>query len=72
MNTRLAEYIEKVCFVYIDDIVIYSSDITTHLQHLQQVYACLQNAGLTLNMEKKSAVPKITVTSRTCNSQRMH
>lgn len=52
MNTILVELIGKICFVYIDDIVIYSRDLATHLQHLQQVSACLQRAGLTLNLRK--------------------
>lgn len=52
INTILAEHIEKICFIYIDDIVIYSSDTSTQLQHLQQVFACLQEAGLTPNIRK--------------------
>lgn len=52
MNTILAELIGKICFVHINDIVIYSLDISTHLQHLQQVFVVVQNAGLTLNFIK--------------------
>lgn len=52
MNTMLAYFIGKICIVYIDDIVIYSWDILTHLQHLQQVFACLQSIWFTLNLKK--------------------
>lgn len=52
MNTVLSELLGSICFVYIDDIVIYSHDLTTHLEHIQQVFMCLQRPGLTLKMKK--------------------
>ncbi len=48
----------KCCMVYIDDIVIYSSNIADHLQHLRQVLACLHKAGLTLNLKKCNFVQR--------------
>lgn len=45
--TVLAELLEKICFVYINYIVIYSHNLSTHLQDIQQVFMCLQWAGLT-------------------------
>ena len=37
---------------YIDDILVFSSDPITHKEHLNQVFACLQEAGLTLRGKK--------------------
>ncbi len=48
----------KCCMVYIDDIVVYSKNISEHLQHLQQVVTCLHRAGLTLNLKKCNFIQK--------------
>ncbi len=42
----------KCCLIYIDDVVIFSENEEKHLQHLNQVFSCLSNAGLTLNLRK--------------------
>ena len=39
-------------FVYIDDILIASPDLPTHLLHLKEVLCRLQEAGLVLNDSK--------------------
>lgn len=52
MEHVLREHKNKFCMVYIDDIVVYSPSISTHILHLQKVFACLQKAGLSLNMKK--------------------
>lgn len=40
------------CFVYLDDIIVASPDMATHLQHLRQVFTVLQDNGLVINMDK--------------------
>lgn len=52
MNTGVAELIGKICLVYIDNIVIYFNDLFPHPRHIQQVFECLQRAGLTINLKK--------------------
>ncbi len=52
MNTVLRDCLGKFCFVYIDDIVIYSKNIHEHLEHLKQLFDVLEAAGLTLNLSK--------------------
>ena len=38
--------------IYLDDILIYSEDVTQHTDHLCQVFCKLQSAGLTLRGSK--------------------
>ncbi len=52
MEHVLRELKGKCCLVYIDDVVVYSENEEKHLQHLNQVFSCLSNAGLTLNLKK--------------------
>ncbi len=52
MEQVLREHTNRCCMVYIDDIIVYSPDIQTHLQHLKQIFSSLHTAGLTLNLKK--------------------
>lgn len=52
MEHVLRELKGKCCLVYIDDVVGYSENEEKHLKHLDQVFSCLANAGLTLNLQK--------------------
>lgn len=42
----------KTCLCYLDDIVVFSSTFTDHLQRLDEVLTCLSNAGLQINTKK--------------------
>ena len=46
MNRVLGDAINNYAFAYIDDIIIYSPDIQTHLIHLQTIFDKLKNAQL--------------------------
>ncbi len=52
MERVLAELRGKFCFVYIDDIIVYSSSLEEHVQHLNAIFQRLTQANLTLNMKK--------------------
>ena len=54
MQTILAGLEWKSCYVYIDDILVFSKTWEEHLAHLQQVFDRLRNAGLTLKPVKCS------------------
>ena len=43
---------EKFCAAYIDDILIHSTSFDSHLEHLVQVFQCLQDDSLHVSLEK--------------------
>ena len=52
MDKVLAGLIGRCVFVYLDDIVVYSSSPEAHAQHLQAVFDRLRHAGLKLKPSK--------------------
>ena len=56
INEVLAPF--DFAFGYLDDILIYSPDVNTHLQHLELVFQCLCEVDLKLKMEKCSFLKK--------------
>jgi hypothetical protein len=52
MNRVLHGLIGKICFVYIDDIIIFSSSVHEHAAHLELVMARLAEAGLHIKASK--------------------
>jgi hypothetical protein len=52
MNKILADYIDKTCLVYLDDILIYSKTLEEHKQHVRQVLEKLQEEKLVVNTKK--------------------
>lgn len=58
MECILKDFRGMCCFVYINDIVVYSKNVQEHLQHLNQVFNCLHQAGLTLNLKKCNLIER--------------
>jgi hypothetical protein len=52
MNEVLRAFIEKFMVVYFDDILIYSTSIHEHIDHLRAVFNALHDAHLFGNLEK--------------------
>jgi len=48
----LREYIGKICYVYIDDIIVFSKDYESHWHNLGAVFEKLKKANLIVNLEK--------------------
>jgi len=44
----------EVCLIYLDDIIVFSPDVATHLERLEVVLACLRRANLKLKPNKCS------------------
>ena len=52
MEICLGEFILHWCIIYLDDIVIFSKDLTSHLERLKAVFQKLEKAGLKLKPSK--------------------
>eukprot|EP00833_Pecoramyces_ruminatium_P000407 jgi/Orpsp1_1/1174439/evm.model.c7180000050100.1 len=52
MNRILLPLIGKCLFVYIDDIVVYSTSIEEHLEHLKHVFEIFSKYNLSFNLQK--------------------
>lgn len=48
----LKEYIGKICYVYIDDIIIFGKSETEHLENIDKVLSKLEEANLKINLDK--------------------
>ncbi|KAL7863381.1 hypothetical protein SRHO_G00123650 [Serrasalmus rhombeus] len=42
----------NICLIYLDDIIVYSTDFAQHLQHLREVFQRFRSAGLKLKPSK--------------------
>jgi len=52
MNDMFSDLLDVCIVVYLDDILIYSNDITQHWSHIKEVLKRLQKAGLYAKAEK--------------------
>lgn len=52
INDVLHKYLDLFCTVYIDDILIYSDNLTEHKEHVRRILESLRKAGLQLDIEK--------------------
>ena len=48
----LREYIGKICYVYIDDIIVIGKDIEDHLRNVDTIFARLDASNLKVNLDK--------------------
>ena len=52
MDKVLEGLVGEICFVYLDDIIIFSEDIETHEQRVKQVLERLKTNGLQIKLKK--------------------
>jgi hypothetical protein len=52
INEVLHLYLDIFCIAYIDDILVYSDDLTSYRQHVRLVVEVLRDAGLQLDVKK--------------------
>ena len=52
MNLVMAGLNFSICLIYLDDIIVFASDLKTHLERLTQVLSCLMSANLKLKPSK--------------------
>lgn len=58
----LGEWRGQICFVYLDDVIMYPNCEEQHLQDFQQVFDKLKMAGLTLDLKKTCNFCQTTIT----------
>lgn len=52
INEILHPYLDVFCTAYIDDVLVYSDDLTSHRKHVRLVVEALRDAGLQLDVKK--------------------
>lgn len=58
MQRCLGGQLSDSTLVYLDDIIVFSTDFTTHLQHLERVFEAMERYGLKLRPEKCQLLQK--------------
>ncbi|PKU85788.1 RNA-directed DNA polymerase [Dendrobium catenatum] len=52
MNEVLKPFLDKCCVVYFDDILVFNTNISDHVEHLKNVFEALRQSKLFLNTTK--------------------
>ncbi|UYV78642.1 K02A2.6-like, partial [Cordylochernes scorpioides] len=52
MDNILRTHKWKICLCYLDDVIVFSEDLPSHLTRSKTILGCLRKAGLTLNLSK--------------------
>lgn len=60
MNSVLKEFIGKTCYVYLDDIIIFSTSKEEHFDSLQKIFKKLQDANLKIQLDKSEFLKQET------------
>ena len=58
MDTVLRPYLYKFCFVYMDDIVIFSKSLQDHIFHIKQIFTELEKYNLKIQLDKSEFLRK--------------
>lgn len=60
MNNVLHDYINKICLVYLDDIIIFSTSLQEHMESLRRVFQRLKEVNLKVQLDKSEFLKKET------------
>lgn len=58
MDNILREYLYKFCFVYMDDVVIFSKSLHDHLIHIKQIFSKFREFNLKVQLDKSEFLCK--------------
>lgn len=58
MDSLFGEFIGKYCLVYMDDIIVFSSSLQEHIQHLRNIFQRILRANLKLQINKSDFLRK--------------
>lgn len=60
MNNVLKEHINKICIIYMDDILIFSTSLQEHINSLEKIFKTLRKANLKVSLNKSDFLKKET------------
>ncbi|GBP97604.1 Retrovirus-related Pol polyprotein from transposon 297 [Eumeta japonica] len=60
MNNVLGEFINKICLVYLDDIIIFSTSLQEHLESITKIFQRLKEVNLKIQLDKSEFMKKET------------
>lgn len=60
MNNVLRDFINKICIVYMDDILVFSTSLQEHLESLKCIFTALRKAKLKIQTDKCNFLKKET------------
>lgn len=52
LDDILREHVGKICYVYIDDIIVFNRSENEHATHLDEIFATLEKANMKVQMDK--------------------
>ena len=58
MDEVFRKYLYKFCFVYMDDIVIFSKSISDHIDHIRQIFKRVREVNLKIQPDKSEFLCK--------------
>lgn len=60
MNNVLREHVNKICVIYMDDILVFSTSLQEHLINLEKIFKTLREANLKVSLNKSDFLRKET------------
>lgn len=60
MNHVLRYHINRICVVYLDDILIFSTSLDEHIANIKKIFQTLKDAGLKIQIDKCNFLKKET------------
>ena len=58
MDNILREHIGKICLVYMDDIIVFSTSLQEHLENLAKIFICLKRFNMKVQLDKSEFLHK--------------
>lgn len=60
MNYVLKDYVNKICLVYLDDIIIFSTSLEEHLDSITKIFKRLEEVNLMVQLDKSEFLKRET------------
>lgn len=58
MDNIFREYLHRFCFIYMDDVVVFSKSLEEHKQHLQRIFSKVREFNLKIQLDKSEFLRK--------------